>query len=94
MQAALLACALFLLAAPAAWAGAWLPPQDLSAPGRSATNPVVAMADAGATTALWEKDNSADVGFHGESVDPRAGRGSSARPPKSGPRDHRTRSSR
>ena len=57
IKAGLLACALLLLAAPAAWAGAWLPPQDLSAPGRSATNPVVAMADDGATTALWEKDN-------------------------------------
>ena len=68
IKAGLLACALLLLAAPAAWAGAWLPPQDLSAPGRSATNPVVAMADDGATTALWEKDNTATVGFHGEIV--------------------------
>ena len=63
---ALLACALLLLAAPAAWAGVWLPPQDLSAPGRDATNPAVAMADDGATTAIWEKDNTANAGFHGE----------------------------
>ena len=67
-QAGLLACALLLLAAPAAWAGAWLPPQDLSAPAGDATNPVVAMADDGATTALWEKDNTKDAGFHGEVV--------------------------
>ena len=65
-QTGLLACALCLLAAPAAWAGTWLSPQDLSAPGRSATNPAVAMDDSGATTALWEKDNSTKVGFHGE----------------------------
>ncbi len=65
-KAGLLACALCLLAAPAAWAGAWLPPQDLSTPGRDATNPAVAMADDGSTTAIWEKDNSTKVGFHGE----------------------------
>lgn len=65
-QAGLLACALCLLAAPAAWAGAWLPPQDLSAPGRDATNPAVAMSEDGSTTAIWEKDNSTKVGFHGE----------------------------
>ena len=68
IKAGLLACALLLLAAPAAWAGAWLPPQDLSAPGRSANNPAVAMDDAGATTALWEKDNKATLGSHGEAV--------------------------
>jgi hypothetical protein len=68
VKAGLLACALLLLAAPAAWAGAWLPEQDLSAPGRSANNPVVAMADDGATTALWEKKNFKDSGSHGEVV--------------------------
>ncbi|HEX3241461.1 MAG TPA: PKD domain-containing protein [Solirubrobacterales bacterium] len=54
------------MAAPAASAGVWLPPQDLSAPGRNATNPAVAMADSGATTAIWEKDNTKNAGFHGE----------------------------
>ena len=88
IKAGLLACALLLLAAPAAWAGAWLPPQDLSAPGRSATNPVVAMADDGATTALWEKDNTATVGFHGEIVTRSPGSGLHLAL-GSGPRGHR-----
>ncbi|HEY7255609.1 MAG TPA: PKD domain-containing protein [Solirubrobacterales bacterium] len=66
LPAALIACAAFLLAAPVASAGVWLPPQDLSAPGRDATNPAVAMADSGATTAIWEKNNTKDAGFHGE----------------------------
>jgi hypothetical protein len=68
LPAALIACAACLVAAPAASAGVWLPPQDLSAPGRDATNPTVAMADSGSTTALWEKDNTKDAGFHGEAV--------------------------
>src|SRR5262245_39909598 len=65
LRAAGLACALCLLAAPAASAGVWLPPQDLSAAGRDATNPGVAMDDGGTTT-LWEKDNASNAGFHGE----------------------------
>jgi PKD repeat protein len=68
LPAALVACAAFLVAAPVASAGVWLPPQDLSAPGRDATNPAVAMADSGATTAIWEKDNTKDAGFHGEAA--------------------------
>jgi hypothetical protein len=68
LPAALIVCAAFLLAAPVASAGVWLPPQDLSAPGRDATNPAVAMADSGATTAIWEKDNTKDAGFHGEAA--------------------------
>lgn len=68
LWAALIACAVFLVAAPIASAGVWLPPQDLSAPGRDATNPAVAMADSGATTAIWEKKNTADAGFHGEAA--------------------------
>jgi PKD domain len=65
LRAAGLACALCLLGAPAASAAVWLPPQDLSTPGRDATNPVIAMDDVG-TTAVWEKDNTANAGFHGE----------------------------
>jgi PKD domain len=68
LPAALIACAACLVAAPAASAGGWLPPQDLSAAGRDATNPAVAMADSGATTAIWEKHNSKDAGFHGEAA--------------------------
>ncbi len=68
LSAGLIACAICLLAAPLASAGVWLPPQDLSAPGRDATNPAVAMADNGATTAIWEKDNTANAGFHGEAA--------------------------
>lgn len=66
LPAALIACAACLVAAPAASAGVWLPPQNLSSAGRDATNPAVAMADSGATTAIWEKDNTKDAGFHGE----------------------------
>jgi len=62
----MIAVAICLIAAPIASAGAWLPPQDLSAPGRDATNPAVAMADNGATSAIWEKDNTNNAGFHGE----------------------------
>ncbi len=66
LSAALIACAICLVAAPLASAGVWLPPQDLSAPGRDARNPAVAMADNGATTAIWEKENTANANFHGE----------------------------
>ena len=78
LPAALIACAVCLVAAPAASAGVWLPPQDLSAPGRDATNPAVAMADSGATTAIWEKDNTKDAGFHGEAATREPSQGFSA----------------
>src|SRR5262245_20363618 len=68
LWAGLIACAARLLAAPVASAGVWLPPQDLSAAGRDATNPAVAMAGNGSTTAIWEKKNTNDAGFHGEAV--------------------------
>jgi hypothetical protein len=55
-QAAFLACALLLLAAPAAWAGTWLSPQDLSASGKDAIDPRVAMADSGETVVVWERE--------------------------------------
>ena len=54
----LLACALLLLGAgPAVAAPSWLAPVNLSAPGKDATNPVVAMDDAGSTVAIWERQN-------------------------------------
>ena len=56
VKAGLLACALLLLAAPAAWAGAWLAPQDLSSPGKNAIDPRVAMADSGETIVVWERE--------------------------------------
>jgi PKD domain len=54
LATALLACLLALLGSPVAWsAPAWLPATDLSAPGRSANSPAVAMDEAGETVAVW-----------------------------------------
>ncbi len=58
MRVALLACAMFVLAAaPAAAAPAWLAPGELSQPGRDASNPVVAMDAGGNTVAAWERQS-------------------------------------
>ena len=78
LPAAVLGCMVCLLGAPAASAAVWLPPQNLSASGRDATNPVVAMDDGGGTTAIWEKDNTTNAGFHGEASTRNPGDGFSA----------------
>jgi hypothetical protein len=60
LAGALLGCPLFALnAAPAQAAPAWLPPTDLSAPGRDASSAAVAMDDAGGTVAVWERQDTA-----------------------------------
>jgi PKD repeat protein len=56
LPAAVLACVACLFAAPAASAGVWLSPQNLSAAGKDAIDPRVAMADSGETVAVWERD--------------------------------------
>jgi PKD domain len=58
LGAALLGCMLCLTAAPHAVAApAWLPAFDLSAPGRDAFNPAVAVDNAGDTVAVWERQD-------------------------------------
>ena len=55
----LLDCSFSAAAAPG-----WLAPVDVSQPGRSASNPVVAMGEAGDTTMLWERRNTANSGVN------------------------------
>ncbi len=58
LRAALLGCLLCLLGASPAWAApAWLPATGLSAPGRDAANPTVAMDEAGDSVAVWERQS-------------------------------------
>ena len=61
---ALLAALVCLLgaASPAAAAPAWLTPTDLSAPGRDASEPVVAMDETGETVAVWQRQSEGGVG--------------------------------
>jgi PKD domain len=55
---AALACLVSLLAvSPARGAPSWLPAQDLSHSGRDATNPAVAMDEAGDTVVVWERQS-------------------------------------
>ncbi len=55
-MAALLACGICLLVCPPAHAApAWLPPTDLSAPGKDAAGPSVAVAASGETVAVWAR---------------------------------------
>lgn len=55
---ALFVCCLCLLSTSVAVAfPAWLPATDLSAPGRDADNPAVAMDSAGETVAIWERQS-------------------------------------
>ena len=51
------AVAALVLAAPAAAAPAWLVPTNLSAPGRDATEPQIAVDAAGNTAAVWARTN-------------------------------------
>ena len=74
LPAAVLGCMVCLLGAPAASAAVWLPPQNLSASGRDATNPVVAMDDGGGTTAIWEKDNTTNAELSRRGLNPQPGR--------------------
>ena len=62
LRSVLLASALCGLAATPASAAApnWLESADLSKPGRDASNPAVAMDDAGNTVAIWERQSTVD----------------------------------
>jgi hypothetical protein len=76
----LLATALWLLGAGSAWAApVWLAPVDLSAPGRDASKPVVAMDAAGNTVAIWERENVFDTS-HAVQLSTRAAGGSFTAP--------------
>ena len=55
-----LACLLF--ASPASAAPAWLVPTELSAPGRDASEPVVAMGESGETVAVWQRQSETEIG--------------------------------
>lgn len=55
-------CGLCLLAPRAEAAPAWLAPADLSAPGKDAAGPAVAVADSGETVAVWARRD-AGTGF-------------------------------
>jgi PKD domain len=55
-----LACLLF--ASPAAAAPAWLVPTELSAPGRDASEPALAMGESGETVAVWQRQSETEIG--------------------------------
>ena len=55
-----LACLLF--ASPASAAPAWLVPTELSAPGRDASEPALAMGESGETVAVWQRQSETEIG--------------------------------
>ena len=51
-----------LAAAPAAASPAWLVPTELSVAGRDASEPVIAMDEAGETVAVWQRQSESELG--------------------------------